>query len=253
MVECWPAIGWRLVSFLCLMLAACGAAAAEGRKKPAGALEYAVVGGTVFRDNGFALADAEVTLEVSPEPASNGKLKVKKLKATSSPRGEFSFQQSTRMNRLHDAFLLMVVHNLDVPSVTVFKLETDPPRSIDGHGPVIPPVALELMRAHGFQRAKLAQRRRGVEGGQHFHRRVLVHSGKLIFPGLRKTLGRAAGPRLDHMGFILRLPYNAMRIEYIFHRSAPGPGSGPRRRRRDLRRRLHFRRPRSINTPELSR
>ena len=92
MVERRKSIGWRFVSLFCLVLAACGTAAAEGKKKPEGALEYAVVGGTVFRDNGFALADAEVTLAEAKESAANAKAKVKKLKATSSPRGEFSFR-----------------------------------------------------------------------------------------------------------------------------------------------------------------
>ena len=70
------------------------AAAAEGRKKARGAsLEYAIVGGTVFRDNGFTLAEAEVTLEVAAaEPSAVPKGKLKKLKTLSSPRGEFSFR-----------------------------------------------------------------------------------------------------------------------------------------------------------------
>ncbi len=60
-------------------------------KKPAaaaGAQQYAVVAGTVFRDNGFALAEAEVTLE----PAEVVKGKARKLKMLSSPRGEFAFR-----------------------------------------------------------------------------------------------------------------------------------------------------------------
>ncbi len=83
----------RSVSALtCLALAACVAAAAEGKKKPAAGapLEFAVVGGTVFRDSGFALAEAEVTLAV--EGAEPAKGKIKKLKTVSSPRGEFSFR-----------------------------------------------------------------------------------------------------------------------------------------------------------------
>jgi Carboxypeptidase regulatory-like domain len=59
----------------------------------ASAQEYAVVAGTVFRDNGFALAEAEVTLEVADAaPAPARKSKVKKLKTLSSPRGEFTFR-----------------------------------------------------------------------------------------------------------------------------------------------------------------
>ena len=79
---------------LCLALAAAvPQAVADGKKKPVGGPEYAVVGGTVFRDNGFALADAEVTLEIVPDAGSTGsKSKVKKLKSTTSPRGEFTFR-----------------------------------------------------------------------------------------------------------------------------------------------------------------
>ena len=58
--------------------------AQEGKKTA----DYAVVAGTVFRDNGFALAGAEVALEISPAPSK----KAKKLQTVSSPRGEFSFR-----------------------------------------------------------------------------------------------------------------------------------------------------------------
>jgi hypothetical protein len=68
---------------------------ADGKKGGA-AQEYAIVGGTVFRDNGLALADADVTLEVAEQGVGAGeakpKSKVKKLKAVSSPRGEFTFR-----------------------------------------------------------------------------------------------------------------------------------------------------------------
>ena len=82
------------------MLAACLAApafgwAADGKKKSDGASDYAIVAGTVFRDNGLSLSEAEVTIEVAPEPgapAPAGKSRVKKLKAITSSRGEFSFR-----------------------------------------------------------------------------------------------------------------------------------------------------------------
>ena len=53
---------------------------------------FAVVGGTVFRDSGFALAGAEITLEPDPPATPGTKAKVKKLKSASSPRGEFTFR-----------------------------------------------------------------------------------------------------------------------------------------------------------------
>lgn len=57
--------------------------------------EYSIVEGTVFRDDGFALPGADVSIEMlQPENADElkRKTKVKKLTAVSSARGEFSFR-----------------------------------------------------------------------------------------------------------------------------------------------------------------
>jgi hypothetical protein len=51
---------------------------------------YAIIGGTVFRDPGFALRGAEVTLE--PEKAVVHGSKLKGQKAVSDARGEFAFR-----------------------------------------------------------------------------------------------------------------------------------------------------------------
>ena len=67
-----------------LIIAASGLLAAEKEKKPTAAT--AVVAGTVFREPGFALSGAEVSL--SPEKAPP---KLKPLKAVSDARGEFAF------------------------------------------------------------------------------------------------------------------------------------------------------------------
>lgn len=59
-----------------------------GKKKPADL--YAIIGGTVFRDPGFALRGAEVVIE--PEkPVVNG-VKLKAQKALSDGRGEYAFR-----------------------------------------------------------------------------------------------------------------------------------------------------------------
>jgi hypothetical protein len=59
-----------------------------GKKKSADL--YAVIGGTVFRDPGFALRGAEVVLQ--PEkPVVNG-VKMKGQKAISDARGEYAFR-----------------------------------------------------------------------------------------------------------------------------------------------------------------
>ena len=66
----------------------CALTAAAGDKKKASE-PYALIGGTVFRDPGFALAGAQVTLSiVTDQPQPN----IKKLTANSDSRGEFVFQ-----------------------------------------------------------------------------------------------------------------------------------------------------------------
>ena len=70
-----------LLVLLCLALPAAG-----GHKKNQ-AEPYAVIAGTVFRDPGFALPGAEVTLT----PDSSSDVKIKKMKAISNTRGEFGF------------------------------------------------------------------------------------------------------------------------------------------------------------------
>ena len=70
----------------------CGAAAgpysADRQKESA---PDAVIVGTVFRNPGFALPGAEVTLTPDPEPSQSLPKKIKKQRTTTSPRGEFVF------------------------------------------------------------------------------------------------------------------------------------------------------------------
>jgi hypothetical protein len=51
---------------------------------------HAVVAGTVFRENGFSLPGAEVTLAVKQAPGVSKK--TKKLQSVSDSRGEFAFR-----------------------------------------------------------------------------------------------------------------------------------------------------------------
>ena len=74
--------GNRLACVLLCLIALTAALGAEKPKKP-----YAVVAGTVFREPGFALPGAEVTLDVNPS-----KPKSKPMKAVSDSRGEFAFR-----------------------------------------------------------------------------------------------------------------------------------------------------------------
>jgi hypothetical protein len=70
------------------LLSGAGLLLAEKKKKTPDL--YAIVGGTVFRDPGFALRGAEVTLE--PEQAVVNGSKLKPQKAISDARGEFAFR-----------------------------------------------------------------------------------------------------------------------------------------------------------------
>lgn len=71
-----------------LLLAVFAFAAGAGEKKPPP--EQSIVAGTVFRDPGFALANAEVTLSVKTAPVGVKAPKVQKT--TSNFRGEYSFR-----------------------------------------------------------------------------------------------------------------------------------------------------------------
>jgi hypothetical protein len=72
-----------------LLLAILSVAAGAQKRKPAQE-PYAIVYGQVFREPGFALPEAKVTLALKDAGA-----KAKKLEAISSPRGEFSFHVPT--------------------------------------------------------------------------------------------------------------------------------------------------------------
>ena len=77
------------ISLICLLIAAIPLAAAG--KKKAVPEAYSIVAGTVFREPGFALPQAEVTL--IPNPEQDGlPVKVKKISTVSDARGEFVFR-----------------------------------------------------------------------------------------------------------------------------------------------------------------
>jgi len=76
-------------SLICLLILAIPLAGA-GKKKTVPEA-YSIVAGTVFRESGFALPQAEVTL--IPNPQQDGlAVKVKKLSTVSDARGEFVFR-----------------------------------------------------------------------------------------------------------------------------------------------------------------
>ncbi len=71
-------IGSKLAAAFCALLLLTAAQKNDGR--------HAVVAGTVFRESGFSLPGATVTLGVKDAP------KVKKLQSLSDARGEFAFR-----------------------------------------------------------------------------------------------------------------------------------------------------------------
>jgi hypothetical protein len=75
---------------LVLSLLATGWECSAGNKKPPD--EYSIVGGTVFRDPGFAVRGAEVSLQPDPETPEQRAVKVKPMKVLSDARGEFAFR-----------------------------------------------------------------------------------------------------------------------------------------------------------------
>jgi len=76
-------VGTKLVGSKLAVLLLCGLLSSAAGKKPE---PYAVVAGTVFREDGFSLPGASVTL--LPKDAPKGK----KLEAMSDARGEFAFR-----------------------------------------------------------------------------------------------------------------------------------------------------------------
>jgi hypothetical protein len=75
--------GTKLVGLAALFLAAFLPLAATPKKKPARDT-YAVVSGSVFQENGYALPDAAVTVAPEAQPGKAGT-----MEATSNARGEF--------------------------------------------------------------------------------------------------------------------------------------------------------------------
>jgi hypothetical protein len=76
---------------LALFLIAFLPLATQAAKKKVVPEAYGLVSGTVFRESGYTLPNADVTLLPDPQPDS-APLKVKKLQAVSDPRGEFVFR-----------------------------------------------------------------------------------------------------------------------------------------------------------------
>lgn len=63
---------------------------AAGKPQVKNDARHAVVAGTVFRENGFSLPGAAVTLEIQDAPQAPKKMK--KIQSVSDARGEFAFR-----------------------------------------------------------------------------------------------------------------------------------------------------------------
>jgi hypothetical protein len=81
-----------------LLLLICILPLARAGKKTAEPDSFALVSGTVFRDPGFALPNATVTLTPNPSPGSSP-IKIKKQQGVTNSRGEFVFRVPTASMR----------------------------------------------------------------------------------------------------------------------------------------------------------
>jgi hypothetical protein len=88
----------RIGSSVAVILAIALGSVAYAEKKHKGAEPYAVVGGTVFRESGFALPGAEVVIVPDPQPGQEN-FKIHDPKAISDGRGEFAFRVPVRPMR----------------------------------------------------------------------------------------------------------------------------------------------------------
>jgi hypothetical protein len=73
--------GWLLAASL-----------AAGAESPRRVEPYALIAGTVFRDSGFTLAGAEVTVTAEPGRGEARAVKFRKTKAVTDGRGEFAIR-----------------------------------------------------------------------------------------------------------------------------------------------------------------
>jgi hypothetical protein len=81
----------RIGNSVLLVLALSFAGLAHADKRHKAEETYAIVGGTVFRESGYALPGAEVTIAPDPQPGQSA-VKIRNSKATSDARGEFAFR-----------------------------------------------------------------------------------------------------------------------------------------------------------------
>jgi hypothetical protein len=84
---------------LCLLLGLPWTAYADKKhKEKADAASYAVVGGSVFRESGYALPGADVMISPDPQPG-QAPVKIQNPRAMSDNRGEFAFRVPTTAMR----------------------------------------------------------------------------------------------------------------------------------------------------------
>ncbi len=81
----------RIGSSVLPVLLLLATAAARGDKKQKELQTYAIVAGTVFRESGYALPGADVTIVPDPQPGQTA-VKIRYPKAVSDNRGEFAFR-----------------------------------------------------------------------------------------------------------------------------------------------------------------
>src|SRR5882757_684463 len=76
----------------------------------------------------------------------------------------------------------VVVDDFDLVCVAFAEFETDAPAVVHRHRPSSPSIAFELVQAHAFQRAEIAQRFGDIQGQQKIHGGLEVQPAKLVWP-----------------------------------------------------------------------
>jgi len=103
----------------------------------------------------------------------------------------------------------VTVDDFDVVCIALAEFKADAPARVHSHGPLLPTVAFELVKADAPQRAELRQRTRNVEREQQVNGGIEVEPTKLVRPfAFPDFSGRGVAPRPDRGKNVLRNPAN---------------------------------------------
>ena len=76
----------------------------------------------------------------------------------------------------------MIIDDFDTVDIAFAELETDPPRTVYGHGPLSFAVAFELVKPHTFEWAQIVERLGDIQRQELIDGSVDIQSAKLFRP-----------------------------------------------------------------------